>query len=50
MTMAGMDESTIIGQIECTDTKFHLTPDDIIILKNAGVSRTVIDFMIRTGA
>lgn len=50
MTMAGMDASTIIGQIECTDTKFHLTPDDIISLQNMGVSQKVIDFMIRTGA
>ncbi len=50
MLAAGIQEQVIIGQIEATDTHFHLTTSDIIALKNSGVSQNLIDIMIRTGS
>lgn len=49
MYLAGLDESTIIGGIMCTDSKFHLTTSDIITLRNMHVPQKVIDSMLRSG-
>lgn len=50
MLAAGIQEQVIIGQIEATDSRFHLTTSDIIALKKSGVSQNLIDIMIRTGS
>ena len=49
MARAGIKDSVIINQIDATHSVFHLSADQIVQLKNAGVSQNVIDHMIRTG-
>ncbi len=49
MSQAGLNDNVIIGQIQSTKSIFHLSTDEIIDLKNAGVSQRVIDYMIETG-
>lgn len=48
MSKAEINDEAIIGQIESTDSKFYLTPSDIIYLQRACVSQHVIDAMMRT--
>lgn len=49
MTKAGLNENVIISQIQGTGSIFYLSTDEIIDLKNQGVSQKVIDYMIQTG-
>ncbi len=49
MSKAGLNDNVIIGQIQSTKSVFYLSTDDIIDLKNSGVSQRVIDYMIETG-
>ncbi len=48
MTKNGLSEEVIINQIKHTESIFHLTSDEIIELKNSGVSEKVIQCMINT--
>jgi hypothetical protein len=50
LSKASLSDSIIIGQIEATHSAFSLKTDDIISLKNAGVSENVITEMIRSNA
>ena len=45
----GIGDDVIISQIQTTNSVFHLTSDEIIDLKNHGVSEKVIEYMIQTG-
>lgn len=45
----GIEDDVIIDQIKSTKSVFHLSSDQILDLKNQGVSQKVIDYMIRTG-
>jgi outer membrane lipoprotein SlyB len=49
MSKNGLSDSVIISQIEATGTRFELSPEEIIDLKNSGVSQKVINYMIQTG-
>jgi hypothetical protein len=46
MTQSNVHESTIIKEIQSSRSVFHLTPADIISLKEQGVSENVINVMI----
>lgn len=48
LSRAGIGDDLIISQIRNSRTVYHLSTADIIALKNAGVSESVIDFMINT--
>ncbi len=48
MTAAGTGPDVIIRQIEVTGSRFQLTTDDIIALKNAKVDEAVIEAMIES--
>ena len=48
LSRVDLDSEVIIRQIEVTRSKFELTPDDIVMLKNAGVDDDVIEYMIET--
>ena len=50
LAKAGASDSLTIGEIEASYSRFHLTADDIIMLKGSGVSETVINAMIGSGA
>lgn len=50
MAKNGLSDEVIISQIQATKSVFHLTSDQIISLKHAGVSDKVIDYMIHTGS
>ncbi len=50
MSGAGAGVDVIISQIEATHSTFRLTPDEIVMLKEAGVQDDVIEWMIDTGA
>ena len=45
MTKAGLEEVIILQSIQTQPTKFELNPDDLIALKQAGVSQPVIAAM-----
>lgn len=49
MAKNGLSDNVIIGQIQSTHSVFHLTTNEIIDLKDSGVSQKVIDYMIQTG-
>ena len=49
MSSAGLRDEVIIDQIYATRSVFHLSAQDIVDLKRAGVSQKVIDAMVRTG-
>jgi outer membrane lipoprotein SlyB len=49
MSANGVSDNVIIGQIQATNSIFYLNSDQIIDLKNAGVSQRVIDYMVQTG-
>jgi hypothetical protein len=46
--LAGVSEDIIISEIIVTETVFYLTPDEIIRLKEAGLSDRLLQFMIDT--
>lgn len=46
--LAGVSEDIIVSEIIVTETVFYLTPDEIIRLKEAGVSDRLLQFMIDT--
>ncbi len=48
MTQAGLSDKVIIDQIHATHSEFSLSAQEIIDLKNQGVSQSVIDAMINT--
>jgi len=48
LTVAKLSDDIIISQIRNSRTVYKLTGDNIIDLKNAGVSERVIDYMINT--
>jgi len=48
MTHAGISSDVIIDQIKATNSTFSLSSQEIIDLKNEGVSQSVIDVMIKT--
>ncbi len=50
MAKNGLHDDVIIEQIKATNSVFYLTSDEIIELKNAGVSENVISYMINTGS
>jgi len=50
LARAGVSDEVIISQIRNSRTRYQLSAQEIIDLKNAGVSERVIDFMINTGA
>ncbi len=50
MVKNGLSDEVIIDQIKATKSVFYLTSNQIIELKNAGVSERVITFMIQTGS
>jgi len=49
MTRNGLSDPTIIHEIRATYSIFHLSSEQIIDLKKAGVSQDVITYMIQTG-
>ena len=49
MSKNGLSDNVIIGQIQSTDSVYFLSTNQIIDLKNSGVSQRVIDYMIQTG-
>lgn len=42
MTRAGLDDKTIIHEIQLTRSQFYLTPEDEVELRQAGVSSKVV--------
>jgi hypothetical protein len=49
LTRAGANDAVILAKIDADGTVFHLTVQEILDLKAAGVSDTVITYMINTG-
>jgi len=49
MSKNGLSDEVIINQLKATNSTFELSSDEIIDLKNAGVSQRVINYMIKTG-
>jgi hypothetical protein len=50
MVQNHISDSVIISQIQNSITRYHLTADQIISLKNAGVSEAVISALISTAS
>lgn len=48
LAKSGVSDDLIVSQIRSSATVYHLGTADIILLKNAGVSEKVIDYMINT--
>jgi outer membrane lipoprotein SlyB len=48
MSQAGISDNKIINVISSTGSVYHLSTNDVIELKNNGVSQRVIDFMLQT--
>jgi hypothetical protein len=48
MSQAGITDDKIIGTIQSTGSVYHLSTSDVQDLKNSGVSKRVIDFMMQT--
>lgn len=49
MSEVGISDDKIIGTIQSTGSVYHLTHSEIEELKQAGVSKRVIDYMLQTG-
>ena len=49
MTSNGLNDKTIIAQINATRSTFCLTPEEMEDLSQCGVSEKVINYMIKTG-
>ena len=50
ISRAGAGTDVIISEIDATRSRFRLDPDEIVMLKEAGVDDDVIEWMIDTGA
>jgi hypothetical protein len=50
MAQAHVSDSVIISQIQNSSTRYHLTADQIISLKTAGVSDGVLDALINSAS
>jgi len=50
MARAGISDNVIISQMRATGTAYHLSAGDIIDLHNAGVSETVINYMVNSAS
>jgi len=50
MVQAHVSDSVIVSQIQNSTTRYHLTADQIISLKSAGVSEAVISALINTAS
>lgn len=50
MSRNGLSDDVIINQIKATNSVFNLSSDQIIDLKESGVSQKVINYMVKTGA
>jgi len=50
MLKAGITEETIIHKIDTSDTAFKLDPDDLIVLKAAGIPEILLQAMIKRQA
>ena len=50
MVQAKVSDSVIVSQIQNSSTRYSLTADQIIQLKNAGVSDTVLNALINTAS
>jgi len=48
MTQAHVSDAVIVSQIQNSSARYHLTADQIIALKNAGVGDAVLDAMINS--
>jgi len=48
LARSGINDDVIISQIRNSRTIYHLSAEDIIDLRDAGVSNRVVDFMINT--
>jgi hypothetical protein len=48
MTREGAPDEKILERIRRTDTRYRLTAAEIVSLHNAGVSFTVLDYMMQT--
>ncbi len=49
MAKNGIQDDVIIAQIQNTNSVFYLTSEEIVELKQSGVSDKVLEFMIKTG-
>ena len=50
MVQNHVSDATIISQIQTSSTRYHLTADQIISLKQAGVSDAVLNALINTAS
>jgi hypothetical protein len=50
LVQAHVSDSVVVTQIQNSSTRYYLTADQIISLKNAGVSDTVIKALINTAS
>jgi surface antigen len=50
MAQAGISDNVIISQMRTTGTAYHLSASDIIDLHTAGVSETVINYMVNSAS
>jgi hypothetical protein len=50
MVKAHVSDSVIISQVQNSSTRYHLTADQIISLKTAGVSEGVLDALINSAS
>jgi hypothetical protein len=48
LTRAGVNDDTTLRYLRHQRTVYHLTPEDVGALRQAGVSREVVDFMLQT--
>src|ERR1051325_7774390 len=48
LAKAGLSDDVILSQIQNTRSVYHLSVDDIIDLRNSGVSDKVIQYMINS--
>jgi hypothetical protein len=50
MARAGISDNVIISQMRATGTAYHLSASDIIALHDAGVSETLINYMVNSAS
>ncbi len=48
LARARVSDETTLGYLRHQKTVYHLTPEDVGTLRQAGVSREVVDFMLQT--
>lgn len=49
LSQSGINDSTIVQYMKMTKSSYHLSQTQVRRLQDAGVSQTVIDFMITSG-